>query len=300
MKVLVPIEITAARLISSTVAEPATGEVVWSATPNYPAGTVVISTTTHRRYKAAVANQNRNPVTDTVTPAVWVDDGPTTRWAPFDNVVSTAATAEGTMTIVLKPGFFTSIALFGLQGGNLKITVQSSTGGPVIYSYDRPLNLKTSAGWFDYYFGGVKPQTDFVADGIEPYNGAVLTITITGPGTVKLGTVAIGRLRKLGETQYGAKSKLMDYSRITTDEYGQTKIVRRRMARDISATMWVDLIDAPSVEDTLDDLRGVPAAWIATDLPLYKGLRTFGLGSGQVSYDHPTACFLTLEIKGLT
>lgn len=300
MNVIVPIEITPARLFSSTAAEPGPGEVAWSASTAYVVGDQCYSPTTHRRFQAAVAHTNRNPDTDAVFPAAWGDIGPTNKWAAFDNVRSTQTVAEDTLTMVIKPGFFNSLYLGGLLGARLAVTVRSAPAGPVIYSYDKALDSSRPGDWGQYYFGGFRPQTDFVAFNIEPYNAAEVTITITGVGPVKVGVVALGNLRLLGQSQYGAQSKINSFSRITTDDFGNTKFSRRRSARDISATAWLKLVDAPGVEDALDDLRDVPAVWIATDLPLYKGLRTFGIGSGGISYDHPNDCFLTIDVKGIT
>lgn len=299
MRVLVPIEITEARLVSSTAVEPGPGEFAWDSTKAYAVNDQCYSPVTHRRYQAAVAHTNRNPATDTVFPAAWADIGPTNRWAALDNDTSTQTVATGSLTIVLKPGFFTSIALFGLAGAHLSITVQETEGGTVIYSYSAPLDASRPGNWWQYYFGGFKPQTDFVASGIEPYFGAVATITITGPSQVKVGVIALGTIRALGETQFGAKSRRRNYTRIVTDTFGNTTIRRGRSGRDLSITAWLKLADAPAIEDALEELDGVPCVWFASELPLYRGLRTFGTGNGEISYDHPKDCLLTLDVMGL-
>ncbi|MCY0913257.1 hypothetical protein [Massilia antarctica] len=50
MKVIKPTSITSAMLASSTVAEPAPGEVAWNPSTPYAAKDVVIRTSTHMKY----------------------------------------------------------------------------------------------------------------------------------------------------------------------------------------------------------------------------------------------------------
>lgn len=303
MNVIVPAKITDASLISSSIPEPDTGEVAWNSGTTYAAGAEVYLASTHRRYRSVTSgNVGKNPATDTSQPAVWVDIGPTNKWAAFDGMVGTkSTTSSGTLSYTLRPGYITSIAMFGISGTDLSIVVKDTPGGNTIYSYSGPLDSSEVRDWYDYWFGGFRPQTDFIEFGIEPYNAAEVTISITGIGTLTVGAIIVGELRMLGETQKTAKSKIIDYSRYKTDEFGNTTIVTRPSARDMTATVYLPVSSAPMVEDTLDDLRGVPAVWAATDSPNYKGLRTYGLGSGSLSYDDPDwgNVSLTLDIRGL-
>ena len=50
---------------------------------------------------------------------------------------------------------------------------------------------------------------------------------------------------------------------------------------------------------TLIELMDVPAFWIGTDISEYNGLRSWGLGKGSISYDYPSAAFVSIEITGL-
>jgi hypothetical protein len=67
----------------------------------------------------------------------------------------------------------------------------------------------------------------------------------------------------------------------------------------MSLSAFVDLAEANNVLDTVTELLDVPCLWIGTNLPQYSGLRVFGLGSGELSYDHKNHCILSINVQGL-
>ena len=114
MKILTPLAITDAMILAgTTVAEPAAGETAWVSGANYVVGDLRIRVSTHRVYRCAVAHTGSTtpPETDTTR---WVEEGPTQRWAPFDNYTNTAATGTTSLTYVLQTGFANALALYGL------------------------------------------------------------------------------------------------------------------------------------------------------------------------------------------
>jgi hypothetical protein len=170
----------------------------------------------------------------------------------------------------------------------------------VIYSYLGNLEGSQPADYDEYFFDRFKPLTDFLASDIDQYNGAEVTVTLTAPsGTVKCGVLAVGDLRALGRTQRGAKAKPKTFSYIKTDDFGRTSIKRRKKAKDLTASAILDLSEANAVTDLITDLLDVPAVWIASGLQDYGFLRTFGLGSGEISADGVDTCQLSLSVQGL-
>lgn len=131
--VLVPTAIEAAMLDSSTIAEPASGETAWVASSSYTAGDIRIRTTTHRAYMALTTHTGiaTPPESD---PGRWKDIGPTLRWAMFDGYTSQPSRSTTSMTVVLQPGFFNALALYGLIGAAYSITLKDHPGGTVIHS----------------------------------------------------------------------------------------------------------------------------------------------------------------------
>jgi hypothetical protein len=289
-------------LISSTVTE--TEYAPWSSGTTYAAGAFCISTTTHRVYQSVDnGNVGKDPtdINNRAGSTVWwLDYGPTNKWAMFDGEVSTQTVVTSPLTVVLRPGSFNALYLAGVDATQLDITVKDAPGGRAIYSYSGQMEGSQPADWDEYFFDRFKPLSDFLASDIEQYNSAELTLSLSSPsGAVKCGVLAIGDLRSLGRTQRGAKAKPKTYSYIKTDEFGNTKIVRRKAAKDMTASAVLDISEANTVTDLIQELLDVPAVWIASSDQEYAALRVFGLGSGEISFDYSSNCQLSLNVQGL-
>lgn len=302
LSVLAPLPIDTAMLTSSTA--PETDYTAWSSGTTYAVGGLCISTATHRIYESlADGNLNHDPVDFANQIGVapwWLDVGPTNRWAMFDGEVSTQTVITTPLTVVLEPGNFNALYLAKIDANELAITVKDETGGTVVFDYSGLLEASAPDDYYGYFFDRLKPKTDYLAIDIEPYNSSEITVTLSKPsGTVKCGIMALGDLKKLGATQFGAKAKPKTYSYIKTDNFGTTTIVRRKAAVDLTASAFIDLQDANTVQAIITSLLDVPCVWIGSGLPEYGGLRCFGLGSGEISYDDPAQCLLSIDVKGL-
>lgn len=304
LSLLNPVSIADAMLTSSTVAEPAAGETAWNAATSYTVGQRVIRTTTHRIYENLIAGVDatlpENATSATLTTPRWLDYGPTSRWAMFDSVVSTPTTIATPLTVVLHPGQHNAVFLAGLDAEDYTITVKDAPGGAVVFTQSGTLEASMPPDYYEHFFDRFRPLTDLLVTDIPPYNNAEITITLTkGSGNVSCGIVALGDLRPLGATQYGAKAKPKTYSYIGIDDFGNNTIVRRKSAKDMSATAFLAVSEADTVLDAITSVLDVPCVWVGMEGDGYTGLRVFGLGSGEVSYDYPQDCLLNLEVKGL-
>lgn len=301
LSVLVPVPVTDAILTSSTALE--ADFPVWLSTKTYAVGDKCIHIGTHRIYECTAAgNLNKDP-TDPAnlagTTIWWVDKAPTNKWAMFDDQVNTQTVYAAPLTVVLKPGVFNAVYFAGLDAETITVTVKDAPGGNVIYTQTSRLEASQPADYWEYYFSRFKPQTDFLVEQLDQYAGAELTVTLDRhSGSVKCGMLSLGDLKPLGATQYGAKAKPKTYSRISTDEFGKTSIKKRGTASDMSATAWISLSEANDVLQILRDIMGTPCACIGMNLPEYEGLRSFGLVDGEVSFDHPKDCQLSINVQG--
>ena len=305
--VLVPTTITAAMLSSSTAVEPGAGETAWAAGTSYAIGQEAILTSTHKVYTNLLGGVNATSPELALTGATprWLETRPTNLWAAFDGQIVTQTALVTPLTYVMTPGLFNAIAIYGLDGSNIAITVKDAPGGSVVYSYSASL-IAPPVDYYDYYFGVIRPLTKVLVSGITPYANPEVTITITsGAGvTVKAGMIAFGNLRSLvsvegtGGTQYGAKAKPTTNSYIGKDIYGNVKIIRRSSATDMDIQVVVPVADTDLVLASLQQVLDVPAAWIGSDLPNYSGLNVFGLASGDVTYTNQTHSTITINVKG--
>lgn len=306
--ILIPLAVTDAMLTSSSIAEPAATETAWNPATSYTVGTLVILTTTHRVYQNLVAGVSAiSPDTNQgQTPAIWLDIGPTLKWAAFDSLINTQSKNTTSLTYVIRPGLFNSIAFYGLSGATLTVSIKDQVGGTVFYSTTTALQAPP-VDYYDYYFGQIKPLTKVFLKSILPYSDPELTITISASTgvTVAVGMIAIGNLTTLmtnpdtGGTQYGAKAKPITYSYINTDKYGTTSIVKRGSATDLDIRVHLAQTDADTALLIIQRVLDQPVAVIASDTATYSGLNVFGLISGDVSYDGPNHAFLSMQVKGL-
>lgn len=301
LSVISPNAIATSNLTSSTA--PETDYAAWSSATTYALAARVISTVTHRIYESLKAsNLNNDPTliaNQTGTSPWWLDIGPTNRWAMFDGEVSTQTVIASPLTVVMKPGVFNSIYMAGLDADDVTITVKDAPGGNVIFSYTATLEGSAPGDYDEYFWDPFKPMSDLVVEGIDQYGAAELTLTLTKVGTVKCGVLLTGDLRVLGKTLYGAKVKPRSYSYIKTDDFGVTKIVRRKATTDLSLTAHMNMVEAQASLGVIQGLLDVPAVWIGSNLPTYGGLRTFGLGSGEITYAGPDRAELSLSVMGV-
>ena len=276
----------------------------WASGTTYAQNAFCISPVTHRVYQSLVANNSGRDPTDVnnqsgATP-YWEDYGPTNQWAMFDGEANTQTVAASPLTVVLHARVVTDMYLAGVVADTVTVTVRDAPGGNTIFTQAYSMEASAPADYYEYFFDPFKPLTDLLVRSVDPYgNGEVTVVLSSSSGTVKCGLLAVGSVSALGDTQYGAKAKPKSYSSIKTDKFGRTSIVRRKATTDLSATAMLKLEDANDVLATIQGLLDVPAVWIGSDLPEHTGLRCFGLGSGELSYDFPVDCQLSLTVQGL-
>lgn len=302
LSILAPVAITDAMLISSSAAE--NEYAAYNPATTYVAGARCISAVTHRVYESALGgNVGKDPTNianRAGTTIWWIDIGPTNRWSMFDGVVSTQTSIASTLTVVIRPGVFNAFYLGGIDADTISYAIRDAPGGVVVSTYSGVLEGSAPDDYYEYFFDRFKPQADFTASAIPEYNAAELTLTLTkASGNVKVGILAIGDLRPLGKTQFGVKAKPKTFSYIKVDEAGNNSIKKRKSSTDLSATAMLELSDANMVLGTLKSVLDVPCVVICSDRVVHEGLRCFGLVSGEVSYDHPTHCQLTVNVQGL-
>lgn len=309
--VLVPVTITPETITGFTqngAALPEDPTLAWSAADTYQLGQRRHSAVTHRVYESLKDNNTGHDPTDptnrTTAAGVgtwWLDIAPTNRFAAFDPLISTATVADSPLVLKLRVGVFNGLALFGLDADTLSIVVRDAPGGNVVYTTggDKPLEGSMPADWYEYFFDRFKPETQFQVTGIQPYNDAEVTLTLKkATGKVRLGMLTLGDMFPLGAPQRGASVEPKSYAYISEDAYGNTTIIRRPSATGLSIPIKLDIEDADSVIQTVQDLLDVPVAVVGSTAMFYNKLSTFGLISGRMTYDDFGMPTLNLNVRG--
>ena len=202
----------------------------------------------HRVYEAL---QTGNPQdAPPASPAWWLDVGPTNQWAMFDTSGTTSTTATGSITVVLACGAFDSAAFIGLKGDVISVTTGGAGGTTTQAIIPAPAAPATSS--------------TLVISGID-YAGGSVTIEISGSGDVACSAVSIGTDTDLGDTQMGLRIEVIDYSKVSADEFGTYRVVRRAYARKMTASVTVPYLEADRIVSALSSMRQIPAMWTAAD-----------------------------------
>jgi len=270
LQLLQPVTIVGGALVASTVPENDYPE--WAAGTTYPLGARVIKAATHRIYESgAIGNVGNDPAG---TSGKWQDIGPTNRWAMFDQALGSTTEAPGQITVSVAPGAANAVALLDVKAATVRVV---TTG------YDRTLvpNASGTVTFLDL------PGTD-----------GQITAVITGPDTVEVGTLLVGKLVGLGSTTEDAKAGITDFSRKEADEFGEIQIVERAWAKRMTlpAKIRRDAIDL--VAGRIAAVRAKPSLWIGKEgmetLTVYGFFKDFSIAVDT------TICTLSLSIEGLS
>lgn len=315
MNIIDNITITDAMIgAGTTIAEPSAAETAasvaaWSGSAvAYTTGTVVLRATTHRKYKCAANHTSAASPLPENDPTRWQDIGPTDRWAPFDIYTSTAAKTVTTMTYVLSPGYFNSVALYGLTGAQYSITVKDAPAGSTIFSRSGYLT-EDPLGWYEYLFVATRQVDKLVFSGIPIRPTAEITITITAATgqPVGIGMIVVGDYVPLisdaaewGGTLQGATAEPVTYSYIKTNDDGTTTIVKRNSGTNMRCKVALPRQYADAALQVLQGVLDRPVAFVATSAQGYAGLSVFGLAkTSPVSYDSFNTATIDINVTGL-
>lgn len=293
MKVIRPTTINDSRLVSSTVAED--DYAAWSSATSYALGARSIKA--HRIWESSQAsNTNHDP--ETSGPTWWVDIGPTNRWGMFDEKVGTVTTATDELTVVIAPGRFDSLALLQLSAASVTITM--TVGAEVVYEHTESLiDDSEITDWYQYYFEPIRPKDYLLLMDIPIYGEAETTITLTkNSGTVSIGMCIVGMQSDVGGTLNGVTLGINDYSKKSTDDFGNTTLVQRSFSKRMGAKLMVDNSEVDRVHAALSSLRSVPAVWVGYGR--YSSMLVYGFfGTFEIDVAYASFSYCSLNIEGM-
>lgn len=295
MKIIRPLTVTDA-VLTSNVAED--DGPVWSAGATFALGAIAIDTTTHQKYESLIASNTGNPLTDA---AKWLALGSTNRWRMFDQSIGTLTTKATAINVTIAvSGRMDGVALFGLDAETVRVVITSATFG---VQYDQTHNLRSESGvdsWFEYFSEEIIYATELVlADLPMASNVTAQAVISSAAGPVEVGTMVVGQSRDLGVSVYGARGGIIDYSRKTTDTFGNTTLVERTYAKRTSFRVSVESGATDAVFALLARYRATPLVWVGTDD--YAMSWIYGWARDwSVELAFPSHSNLTIEIEGLT
>lgn len=297
MKVIKPVTVTDAMILSSNATE---AYAAWSAGTTY-AKDAKVDHGTH--YFNSLVNSNTGNDPDT-SPTFWANIGPDNKHAMFDSQVSTETTkATSPLTVTIACGIVNSVALIGLTGSSVTITVRDNGASPPVYTRTVGLDGTIILDWYMYFFEPFVQLGEVVLTDLPPYALGRITMTLSGGGAVSIGELIVGTVYVLGAvgTEQGATVGIIDYSRKDTDpDTGVTTFTRRAYSKRMSGQFLVANNQINGVQRILADIRAVPSVFIGSELTDYAPLVVYGFYRDfSIDIAYPTQSWCRVEVEGL-
>lgn len=301
MKVIRPIDITAAKVLSSTATEE---YAPYNDTTTYNTGDKVVDS--ENIYEALKDNvTGKTPAT---SPTDWLLIGASNKMSMFDLQVSTQTKAQETLTVEFAPGSpFDVVAFLNVVGRQANLKVRDDVGGQIVYEADTDLDNSALMvnDWYTYFFEDFDFRTEVIFQDIPPYALGVVEITLTGGSgeTVAIGATSVGTVVELGSTQYGLSFGIRDFSvKEFNNDFGTVKFVERAFSKRMNANLLIPNERLNYVTNVLQNLRAVPTLYIGTDCdPKYTVTAVFGfVKDWNIEIPYYNHSLISIEISGLT
>lgn len=272
---------------------------VYAGGTTYALADRVTDTTNHLIYESLQAGNTGHAVTDATW---WVEVGASNKWAPFDGRTGDVCTWESEIVYeVTTTGIADTLGLMNMAGiTDVNLVAVADAVEVLNEDYDLIAGV---GSWWDWFFEPRQTSvdlaiTDLIALAIPTGDSLVMTITMTGPTTMSIGEIVVGRGRNIGGTQYGLSAGIVDYSMIDEDDFGVRSILQRGFVKRMSTEVWVDAADTSFVFSLLANLRATPVLAIGSDV--YQATAQYGLLKSwreRVAYVHHS--ILDLDVEGL-
>lgn len=304
--VIIPKTIDDSNFVSSSLSE--VDYPNWDQSPNpqlsYNVGDRCIVTTGYHKIYEAIQPVTSTPNTTTPPHTLtthWVEVGPTNRWSAFDTSGGTFSYSSGANIVFsFTMDRATSIALVELTARSVRI--QATAPGYPNY-YDQTYNLGDRAvinNWYDYFTADSFLATELIITDIPAIPATTFTITIeNNSNPLQVGNFIAGTNIEMGNTKYGAKIGIIDYSKKEVNEFGKATIVKRTFSKKMDVTLDVDNGIIDSVAARLNYLRSTPCLWVGAN-GAFESLTVYGFYRDySVEIAYPTHSICSLQIEGL-
>lgn len=295
MKFIEPVKVTDAVLTTPPV--PETDYPAWSAPTNYAIGDRVVRSTVHRIFEALVAGAHAG--LPEATPSRWLEVRPTNAWASFDEKVGTLTVAPAPAAFVLTPGMpVDHLALLDVSASAAR-AVMTVSGVPV---YDRMISMEaadTVGDAWEYCFSPILRRSIAMFDDLPPYSTGVITVTLQDTEPVSWGTCIVGQSFEIGESEFGARAGITDFSRKERDQFGAIAVVERAYSKRTQQIVAIDAGRFDEVFRRLSLARAKPLLFIGA-AGLYEAFVVYGFfKSLEQELQTATEAVCSLEIEGL-
>lgn len=270
MDIIRPVAITHSVLVNSSITDDEYP--VYSNATSYTQGSrvIVLAGASGENisvvYEAMTTTQGNFPPTHASgeTP-IWLRLGASNRWRMFDDFTSTYSEATDTLEVVFRtPDVANAISLYGVTAETLTLTITDDVEGVVFSEEINLISSENILDIYDYFFEEPENRKDLVIN-IPPYSDADITLTLTAPGTIRVGKVLLGMRKSLGSTQYRTRVGIRDFSRKDIDEFGNPRFMRRRTSKLVNFVVLIETKRISEIQNILAEYTTTPMTWIGSD-----------------------------------
>jgi len=312
MKAFIPIDITDAMLISSTIAEPDVAEPLYDPDDTYAefALVSVISTNSHLVFESLVNdNRGNNPLTTNSEVlrenAKWIRRSYTNRFRMFDWNQGNPSVAQSPATVVLRPGKrIDALMLEGLKAALVDVTIRNGMGGDVAFTLDGYLLARNLSRFTEFFYAPFIYIKSVVTFEIPQIPDPVIYLTLSDPsGTVELSRFAFGRSIYLGPIQWNPVADSDNYSEVTRDKFGRATLTPIPSTPLVEVKLEPDANRTNAIRQFKEQTDARAVVWSALDdidIPYRESLAVIGVWDNfSIDIGNNEFTILNLSLKGI-
>lgn len=297
MKVIPPVAITDAMLVSSSVPEiegPA-----WAAGTAYAKDARVINA--HRVYRSLQANNTGHTPGATGNEAWWEDLGPTNRWAMLGNEPAYVTTTAEQLVLKIKPGMVRALGLPEVSAADARVTM--TVAGELVFD-SQEISLRDERHVIDaytYFFSDFRQRTSLLLDALPPYGAGEITITLRNPGgTVVAGPLLVGPMDTYGLDEFGVDISMVDYSVVKFDpDFGRATLSPRGWAVAVDAMLQLENTEVDRTFTGLRARRAKPSLYVIGD-GMFDCLFVYGTATFRINIPGAVKSRCSISLKAMT
>jgi hypothetical protein len=249
-------------------------------------------------------NVGNDPTTDTTH---WVKVGPTNKWAPYDQYITSQATNSSEVVMAIVPGGrVDSLVGLNITASSAQVSMVDAAG---VVVYRNTANLTSDSAiqdWYSYFYEPIVRVGDFSFTDLPIAPSATGVITVRVPnanGTAGIGGIVIGLAKEIGTTEASAKVGVTDYSVKTQDAFGTYTITQRAFSKKADFTIHLPTSSVDVLHGLLSQYRATPVVYIGSNdgddqyssATIYGFYKDFSI---DIAYQNYSVC--TLSVEGLT
>ena len=294
MQVIIPTTLSPSDVTSNVTIT----ETIWSA-GTYNTGVERYKGTTLYRVIASPSTSDDPTVGVLADPPTWESLGAINQWAMFDGVVGTQTSRATPIDVTINnAAVINAIAVLNMSAERILVTVTDSIDGEV-YRNEVELADIGVPDWWEWFFLPYEYIQDISFTDLPAYSAADINVvlTLTG-GTAKCGECIVGMAQTLGTTQYGTTVGLLDYSKKTTDDFGNFIVQDRAFSKRVDFDVIIETSQVSFLQKLFARYRSVPLLWIGDDTIeatiIYGFYRNFA-----VVLSNPSLSALNITVEGL-